>query len=257
MQSLLADIVTSNIYAFLLIFARFGAAVLIMPGIGDSFVSPNIRLYFALGFSFVLTPFLTPLLPPMPTAALPLGFLIMTELVTGIFIGTVMRIMIGALDTAGSVISIQTGFANAMLFNPVSSSQGSLVGALYSMMGVTLMLVADLHHQMIAAIVESYAMFAADSAIPDAGSMGQVITSMVSLSFKTGVQIAIPFLIVGLIMQAGFGILGRLMPQLQIFFLALPAQILLCLIILSATISAGAMFWLAQYNDVIVSSFLE
>jgi len=145
MQSLLQDIVVGHIFAFMLIFMRLGMALMIMPGIGDSFVSPQIRLHFALAMSFVLTPFLATNLPPIPKESVEMITLLVTEAFIGIFIGTVMRIMINALDTAGSVISIQAGLSNALVFNPATASQGSLVGALYSVTGVTLLFVTNMH----------------------------------------------------------------------------------------------------------------
>src|SRR4051812_47900789 len=100
MQSLLQDLIVGHVFAFLLIFMRLGTALMIMPGIGDTFVSPQLRLSFALGMGFVLTPFLAHNLPAPPAQAVVMVELLMTEAFIGLFIGTVMRIMIGALDTA-------------------------------------------------------------------------------------------------------------------------------------------------------------
>lgn len=250
----LHDIVAGNVFAFMLIFMRMGMALMIMPGIGDSFVSPQIRLHFALAISLVLTPFLAPSLPAIPSGAVPLVGLLVSEAVIGIFIGTVMRIMISALDTAGMVISIQAGFSNALVFNPVTASQGTAVGALLSSLGVTLLLITNMHHYMLASVVESYQLFPATGSLPEAGALSEVIGRTVSVAFKIGVQIAVPFLIVGLLVQIGFGVLGRLMPQVQIFFLALPAQILLSLLMIALVLSTGLLFWLNGYESVVTEA---
>lgn len=247
MEPLLQDIVVANVFAFLLIFMRFGTALMIMPGIGDSFVSPQIRLAFALAFCFVLMPFLSASVPPMPPSTPALILLLLAEGLIGIFIGTVMRIMMSALDTAGSTISIQAGFANALVFNPSTATQGSLIGAMYSMMGVTLLFIVNLHHFLLAAVVESYALFPANGAMLDMGSVAVVISRAVSVAFRTGVQLALPFIVVGLLVHICFGLLGRLMPQVQIFFLALPVQILMSLILLTMVLSAGMIYWLNTY----------
>ncbi len=251
MQSLLQDIVVGHIFAFMLIFMRLGMALMIMPGIGDSFVSPQVRLHFALGMAFVLTPFLAPNLPPIPKASVDMIVLLMTEAFIGIFIGTVMRIMVNALDTAGSVISIQAGFSNALVFNPATASQGTLVGALYSVTGVTLLFVTNMHHYMLASVVDSYMVFPANGTLIDIKSVYEVIAQTVNVAFKLGVQLALPFLIVGTLVQVGFGLLGRLMPQVQIFFLALPVQILLSLVMLTMVLSAGMMFWLSSFENAV------
>jgi len=247
MQPLLQDIVLGNVFAFLLIFMRFGTALMLMPGLGDSFVNPQVRLMFALSFCFILTPVLAGSLPPMPSTTPGLILLLLAEGFIGIFIGTVMRIMMSMLDTAGSTISIQAGFANALVFNPSTATQGSLIGALYSMTGVTLLLVANLHHFLLAAVVDSYTLFPANGGMPDMGSVSEIITRAVSVAFRTGVQMALPFIVVGLLVHIGFGLLGRLMPQVQIFFLALPVQILMSLLILSIVFSACMIYFLNSY----------
>ncbi len=71
MQTLLNDIIAGHVFTFLLIFTRFGTALMIMPGVGDTFVSPNIRLLFAIALSFVVTPFLAPHIPTIPGSAFP------------------------------------------------------------------------------------------------------------------------------------------------------------------------------------------
>ncbi len=254
-MSLLETIVVGNIFAFILIFSRIGSAVMIMSGIGDSFVSTEIRLLFALALSFVVTPALAPSLPAPPDTAVGYILLVGSETILGIFIGTVMRTLMAALDTAGMIISMQTGFANVMVLNPTAGSQGSIAGALYSMAGTVLIMVTDLHHLLLATIFQSYELFPASSSLPDSGNMLDVIARIVDLAFKTGFQMAIPFIVIGIVLQLGFGILGRLMPQIQIFFLALPAQVMIGLITLTMTFSAGILLWLGQMEGT-MSSFL-
>jgi flagellar biosynthetic protein FliR len=256
MQNFLQELVVGNIFAFLLIFMRFGLALMIMPGIGDSFVSPMIRLLFALAISFVLTPVLASHLPAMPSSTGVLLMLLMTEAFIGVFIGLVMRILVSALDTAGTIVSIQAGLSNSTLFNPTTDSQGSIMSAVYSSLGVTVMLAADVHHQMLSAVVDSYQMFPASGVFPDMGNLSEVISKTVTVAFKIGVQMSIPFLIVGTLVQVGLGLLGRLMPQVQVFFLAMPLQIFLSLLMLVMVISAGIMYWLNGYDTILTQSLL-
>lgn len=251
---MLHDLVTTNIFAFLLIFMRLGVALMVMPGIGDTFVTPQVRLLFALSMSFILTPVLAMNLPAVPVQSLPFFSLLITEAFVGMFIGTVMRIMISALDTAGMIVSIQAGFSNAMIFNPLTGTQGSILGSVYSMTGVVLLFVSNLHHYMLASVVDSYTLFPATGHLPDMEGLSQAITLIVSLAFKVGVQMAIPFIVVGLIVQVGFGLLGKLMPQVQIFFLAMPAQILLSLIMITMALSTGILFWLNSFETIVTNA---
>jgi flagellar biosynthetic protein FliR len=256
MQNVIQDLVVSNIFAFILIFVRFGVALMIMPGIGDSFVSPTIRLLFALAISFVLTPVLSTHLPPMPPGSGAFLALIVSEAFIGIFIGSVMRILISALDTAGTLVSMQSSLSNSTLFNPTTAAQVPILSAVYSSLGVTLIFVTDMDHQMLAAVVDSYKLFPPTSGFPDMGSVSETIVKTAVLAFRVGAQLAIPFLVVGTLVQVGFGLLGRLMPQVQVFFLAMPVQIFLSLLIMMMVISASIMYWLNGFETILSQSLI-
>ncbi|MCB9964211.1 MAG: flagellar biosynthetic protein FliR [Rhodospirillales bacterium] len=245
---MLENLLVLNVTAFMLTFARLGAAAMIMPGVGDSFVSSNVRLLFALAFSFVMTPIVAGLLPtPLPTGVA-LYVLIGAEVIIGLFIGTVTRIFMAALDTAGMVVSIQSGLANAQVFNPSFATQGSVVGAFFSVTGVVLLLSSNLYLVLLYGLYDSYHMFPVGG-LPPAGDMSELIARAVSASFMIGVQIAAPFMIVAFILYVGMGVLARLMPQIQIFILSLPVQILLSFLTMSLILSAGFMFWLRRFEE--------
>lgn len=238
---------TTGVFAFILTFVRIGTAITIMPGIGDSFTPQVIRLYIAIGLSFVLAPLVMPMLPSPVPGGMALVALIVMEFVIGLFIGTIARILMMALDTAGMIISMQSGLGNAQLFNPAFSSQGSLIGAFMSVTGVMILMTTNLHYLVLFGIVDSYNLFPIGT-IPDTGSMADLVGQAVSSSFAIGIQISAPFIIVGMIIYIGMGILSRLMPQIQVFVLVVPVQILVCLVVLAISLSAGILFWVSEFE---------
>mgnify|MGYP001579190431 FL=1 len=245
---MLQDFITTGVFAFILTFTRIGAAVTFMPGVGDSLTPQNIRLYIALGFSLVMAPFVSKYLPdPIPETPVLLSLVAM-EFVIGIFFSTIARIFMAAMDTAGMIVSMASGLGNAQLFNPGFSTQGSLMGAFLSVTGVTLMFVTDLHHLLFYGIVGSYELFPVGK-VPDTGSMAELMAQALSASFLIGIEVAAPFLVVSLLLYIGMGVLTRLMPQIQVFLLALPLQIILSLITLSLVSSAMFLFWLSKFEE--------
>lgn len=244
----LQDFLATRVFAFLLTFVRVGAAVMIMPGVGDSFVNSKVRLYFALGFSFVLFPVLMPHLPdPIPTSVFALAVLIFTELVTGLLLGSIARIFMAALDIAGMVVSFSSSLSNAQLFNPGLSQQGSLVGAFLSVTGVVFLFATNMHHLLIMGVVETYELFPVGGAL-DTGSMAEIMARALSASFAIGVKIGAPFLVLILLIYVGMGVLSRVMPQIQVFILALPLQILLSLVMLSMVLGVGLYYWIREFS---------
>ena len=158
MQSALEEFLAGGVLAFMLTFMRIGTAAMVMPGIGDSFVNGRVRLHIALAMSLILTPIVMPYIPsPVPSLFVLFGLIVM-EMVIGFMIGIVARVFVIALDTAGMVISSQSGLANAQIFNPTEATQGSIIGSLLTMVGAVLIFSTNLHHLLITGFVESYQM---------------------------------------------------------------------------------------------------
>ena len=217
---MLEQLISLNLFAFLLIFSRVGAAMMLLPGIGQQFVSANIRLVFALAVSFVVTPLLMRDLPTMPAALADLALLIIGEVLIGSFLGLIPRIAMAALQTAGTVLALVSSMANMFILDPISEQQSSLISTFLGLMGIVLVFVTDTHHLMIAAITESYSLFKPGAPLP-IGDMSDTLAIKVSDSFRLGVQLSSPLIVTGLSYYVGLGILGRLMPQLPVFYMVL------------------------------------
>lgn len=241
---MLEDFLQTQVFLFMLIFMRVGTAIMVMPGIGDGFVPNRIRLLFALGFTLVIMP---PLLPTLPASVPPPGLflaLLVTEGLLGYFIGMIGRILAMALDTAGMLISIQSGLSNAQLFNPSLQSQGSVIGVFMVLSGVLLMFVTNMHHMLLAGVFNSYQSFPVGTVLQVEG-MAQTIVQVVGMAFEIGFHLAAPFLLVITVIYIGMGVLNKVMPQMQVFMIALPLQILLSLIMLAGVMGFGLLYWIS------------
>lgn len=245
---MLNDLLTGDVFALGLVFSRLGAAVMLLPGFGENFVSPRIRLMFALALSVVVTPVVSPMLPPMPGSVLSAGILIGGEVIVGVFLGGIVRLMISALHVAGVVIGFQTSLANASFFDPANAQQGSVIAAFLNIVGIFLIFVSDLHHLMLMAIADSYTLFTPGAPLPF-GDFSETVTRILTESFILGIQLAAPFIVIGLIFYVGLGLLARLMPQVQVFFIAIPLQIVLAFSIMAMTLSAGMLWFLSRFQD--------
>lgn len=242
------EFLTTGVFAFILVFVRVGTAIMIMPGIGNAFVPPNIRLYFALAFTFVVFPILQDRVPnPLPET-FTFFTMIMMEFIAGLFLGTVMRILLAAIDIAGMIIATQSSLANAQLFNPSFASQGSIVGAFLTMIAILLLLVTDMHHLMITGIIESYDLILINQ-IPPMGDMANIIIQQVGFAFKIAIQMTAPFLIIVTLLNVGMGVMSKVMPQVQVFMLAVPIQVTLSLITLGIIMSTMMLYWLSSYDE--------
>jgi flagellar biosynthetic protein FliR len=248
MEQTIQEFMAQGVFAFLLTFVRVGAALTIMPGVGDSFTPARVRLIMALGLSMALFPTLSRYIPsPLPPMSLMLVF-ISTEFLLGLFFGTVARILMSATDTAGMIISMMSGLGNAQVFNPGAGTQGSIIGALLSVTAMVLIFATNTHHLLFLGIMQSYEMFPVGE-LPDTGSMSEVISRVVSSCFIIAVQMAAPFMVISLMVYIGMGVLSRLMPQVQVFLIAIPLQILLSMVTLTLVMSTLMFFWLSKFES--------
>lgn len=249
---MLAQLIAAELFAPLLVFVRVGAALMVLPAIGDSVVTPRTRLMLALLISLLISPLLSAVLPSIPARPVALGLLVLGELLVGVFLGLVARILLAAVDIAGMVISFNLSLANAFVFNPSITAQSSLIGTFLTTFAVLLILVTDLHHLMLLGVVDSYAMFAPGAALPF-GDMADTVSRQVAGAFAVGVRMAAPFLVIGLIFYLGLGLMARLMPQAQVFFIAIPVQIMIGIVVLALTLSATMLYWLRTLEDTLIS----
>lgn len=229
-----------DIFGVFLIFVRIGAALMLMPGFSEPYIFSRSRLLFAMLLSVVLAAPVIPYLPELPHRMDKLVLLISSEALLGLFIGAATRTMFAALHVAGSTIAAQSGLATASVFDPSQSTQGTLPGNFLTTVAMVLLFVTDGHHLLLRGLVESYGHLEAGAAVP-IGDMAAFMTHIVQKGFDLGIQMAAPLLLVGLLTNLAMGVLNRLMPSFQVFFIALPLQLLLSFATLMLSFAAGLL----------------
>ena len=238
---------TQQIYAGALIFARLAALVMTMPGVGDPSVPPRIRLSFAFVLTILLTPIIAPSLPVIPSEISAITGAVIKEVLVGLMIGTILRLFLTALATAGEVVSIQTTLSFAQTSAPGIAPGSTTLGTFLGLIGLVLIMTTDLHHMFIAAIVRSYTIFPFSRDIPVADA-GELAVQTLSQSFKMGLQLSAPVAAFALIFNIAIGLVGRVMPQFQVYFVASPLMVLFGLSIFAITLGAVGLVWVDGYR---------
>ena len=140
---------------FVLVFARVGTLVMLMPGIGERFILSRARLSLAFFVALVMLPMARGTIT-VPSDPAGLGGLLISEILIGLALGSCVRLLMGALQTAGLIVAQTMGLGFAMTVDPSGGMQNPSIGNFLTMLGITLILTTDLHHIAIAAIHESY-----------------------------------------------------------------------------------------------------
>jgi len=223
--------------AFMLVFARIGAMVMLLPGLGESNIPVRIKLSIALLLTLIILPLHRQAYQVDIGSMASLLVLMMHEIVIGILLGATARVTLAALQVAGSVIAQQMGLGFVTSVDPTQGQQGVLIGNFLTMLGVTLLFATDSHHLVIAALNDSYKIFAPGESMAS-GDVASLATRAFSAAFRIGLQLSAPFLVFGLVFNIGLGVLARLMPQMQVYFVGVPLSILAGFLILAVVIAA-------------------
>lgn len=248
---MLAELLQLDIFRFLMAFTRIGAAMMLLPGIGGHMVSMRIRLWLAVCISVLMLPVVASAIPAMPKAMGSTLLLVFGEIVVGIFIGTVVVFIMSVLSLAGSMIGYQTGLTNAFSFDPIAQQQSQLLTGFLSNIGLLAIFATDLHHLMFQAIAESYDLFRPGQPLPW-GDFTETLSHLVTETFRLGLQFSAPLVAAGLIFMMGLGLLSKLVPQLQIFFISQPIQILVGVWIFMASLPMITSLFLRFFEDSLI-----
>ncbi|ODN68691.1 flagellar biosynthetic protein FliR [Methylobrevis pamukkalensis] len=220
------DVLPDITVVFLVLFARIGTLVMLMPGLGEQSVPMNVRLALALLLTLVFYPLTAPSLPAGLAENPPaLMMAMIREVLVGLGLGLLMRMLMSLTQTAGAIIAQMMGLSFAQSVDPtMGGAQGAILGSFLGVVGITMIFVTDLHHLAIAGLAGSYRVFPPGSFMP-IGDMSRMATSTIAGVFVVAVQISAPFIVFGLVFNFALGLLAKLMPQLQVFFLAMPVTI--------------------------------
>ena len=236
--------------AFLLVFARVGSMLMLLPGLGEMSVPVRLRLTVALALSAVMLPLHRAEYAIDLNALGPILLMLGEEILIGILLGMTARLTMSALQVAGSVVAQQLGLGFVTAVDPTQGQQGVIIGNFLVLLGVTLLFATNLHYLVIAALDDSYSLFRPGE-VPLTGDMAALTTQTIAGAFRVGVQLSAPFLVFGLVFNLALGLLSRLMPQMQVFFVGMPLSILGGLLIFLFVVGAMMTVFLAYSEGVL------
>ncbi|MCS6933157.1 MAG: flagellar biosynthetic protein FliR [Acetobacteraceae bacterium] len=209
----------------LLLFARVGAAAMLLPGLGEAEVPATIRLAVALALTLLLLPVVSPSLPPVPGQPAELLRLILLETLVGLWLGGLARLLVLALAVAGQAVALMLGLASVLVQDPGLGQGGTALSRLSGLAAAVLVLSSGLYALPVAALAGSYAVFPAGDPLPP-GLAAESLAAAGTESLALALRLAAPFVLAAVLFNLALGLLARLAPQVQVYFVAVPAQIL-------------------------------
>ncbi len=220
-----------------LVFARLGAAVMLLPGLGEQEVPGPIRLGLGLALVLLLMPALAPGLPAAPDDVAGSARLIGTEIVVGLWIGGLARLVAMAMAMAGQAVALLLGLAQALVPDPDLGGQGTATARLFSLAAAVVVLSSGLYAIPLRALAESYAVLPVGEPFP-AGAGAEAMAGAAAESLALSLRLAAPFVLAAVAINVALGLLTRIAPQVQVYFIAVPGQVLAGLALLALVMPA-------------------
>lgn len=229
-------------FAFVLVMTRVGAAITLLPGIGEAQPPALVRVGIALGVTILLLPAIAPSVPQVPETGMQAVLMIVAEAITGLWLGWLARLLVLALPIAGQVICYMLGVANVLQPDPELGGQATPIERLFDVAASVVILVTGLYALPLAALAGSYDLIPAGQFLPAADTALTAVRAA-SSAFALAIRLASPFLLASIVWHVATGLLGRLVPRMQIYFIVMPGQILGGIALLAMTSAALLTAW--------------
>ncbi len=229
-------------FAFVLVLARAGGLVMLLPGLAETGVPPMVRAGVAGALAVLLTPGVAPLVPAVPAAPAVAAGMVLAELLVGLWLGFLARVLVLALPMAGQILATLLGLSSVLQPDPELGPQSSALARLFGLAAPAIVLTSGLYALPVTALAQSYGLFAPGAVLPS-GAVAEAVARAVASGFGLALRLCAPALLASIVWNVAAGILARVAPRVQVYFLAMPAQILGGLAILAALSAAILVAW--------------
>jgi flagellar biosynthesis protein FliR len=229
-------------WAFVLTLARVAAAVMLLPGIAEAAVPSIVRAGIAFALTLVLLPVVVPLIPAQPASFVLFGKALLTEVLDGLFLGWLARVLALALPMAGQIISYMIGVSSVLQNDMTIGTGATAIGSLFSLAIPVILFGTGLYALPLQALIGSYHILPPEHLIPPQLSAEQAVVT-VAAGFALGLKLSSPFIVASIVWHTAVALTARLIPRIQIYFLTAPAQILGGIVLFALVAASVITLW--------------
>jgi flagellar biosynthesis protein FliR len=233
-NELLADFGTNQLVGFILVLARLTPLFLFAPLFSSKLVPMRVRGIVAVALAIGMAPLALAGAEP-PTDALGLGGLVVKELLVGLAFAFAVGMLLAALQVAGSFVDTLIGFAFGAAVDPLTGNQGTVMSQLYGIVGVLVFVAINGDQIVIRGFAETYELVGLLE-MPALGALLDGAIAAFTGLFAAALQVAAPVLLALILTDAAFGLVTRVVPQLNVFSVGLPAKVLVGMLVSAASL---------------------
>ncbi|EIE52598.1 flagellar biosynthesis protein FliR [Salipiger aestuarii] len=228
-----------------IVFLRVAAMIASLPGLGEQSVSVRVRLVLSLLMTTIVLPVAAQKIPAIEPSYANVLKVILTESISGLILGLWLRLLMHALQTAGSIAAQSTSLAQ-LLGNSAADPMPA-IGHILTVSALALLMITGFHVKAASFLILSYDLLPPLS-FPDPGLIGQTGRRQITESFSLAFTLAAPFVILSALYNLTLGFINKAMPQLMVAFVGAPVITLGAMAMLILTAPVMLSVWLSTVD---------
>jgi flagellar biosynthetic protein FliR len=241
-NELIARFGEQHVAAFILVLARVSPLFVLAPLFSSKLVPARVRGIVAVALAIGIAPVVS------KGVALPLGvydlfWLVLKEMLVGATFAFAIGALFAALSTAGSFLDTSIGFSYGSLVDPLTGTQSSVLAQAYALVGTLVFIAIGGDGWVVQGLARTYDLVGLEQA-PDLGRLISSADSVFGAIFTSALEVAGPVMLALILTDAAFGVVSRVVPQLNVFAVGFPAKVVVGLLLVAATMPFVAG-WLA------------
>jgi flagellar biosynthetic protein FliR len=234
MNQLLEQFSEQHLVAFMLTLGRIAPLFLIAPLFSSKMIPARARGVAAVAIAIGFSPMVGKEAKIAPDT-LTLGGLMLKEILVGIAFAFTIQCVFAAVSAAGALLDTSIGFSFGSLIDPINNQQSGVLTQVYSLVGVMVFVVIGGDAWVIRGLAETYNVVPLD-AMPKIGALTAGVQSAFSHILLAAIEVAAPVLLAVIVTDAAFGVVSRVMPQLNVFAVGFPAKILVGFLLIGTSL---------------------
>ncbi len=229
------------LHSFMLVFARVASVLFVIPFLDSRSVPVIFKAGLALAVSIMVFNQVRIDLGVFPSSVFSLFIMIASEVVLGLTIGFLVKLIFSGIQLAGQLSGFQMGFAIANVVDPASSLQIPILAQFLNLFAMMLFLVTDMHYWFFKAMVDSFAIMPPMQVHFGQGIVNQMLKAGAEI-FIIALRVGAPVIVALILTHVALGLMARTVPQMQVFIVAMPLQIVVGIVFLGLSLPYLASF---------------
>lgn len=221
-----------QLIAWFLVFIRLTSFLVTSPVFSFTTVPGTVKVGLSIFMAVAVFPNIDLANFTVPGNVLLFVIAVLGEIAIGMMLGFASSIVFNAIRTAGQYIDMQIGYMMANVFDPLSGSQNTVVGQYLYYLSLLLFLTVDGHHIILLAIMNSFHLLPINEVLIGSAVIEYMIKLIIT-ALTVAIQVAAPIQAVMITIDMALGVLGRTVPQMNIFMLSFPIKTMVGLLVLS------------------------